>query len=82
MRCCHRSLDLTAVAPNRLNLKLFDESTTGAMWKSNVKDVAGEVLCVSQFTLLGDTKKNKPDFHNAMVTSGFAVVSSECLEIS
>lgn len=38
------------------------------MWKTSVKDVAGEVLCVSQFTLLANTSKGaKPDFHRAMV---------------
>ena len=38
------------------------------MWKTSVKDVAGEVLCVSQFTLLANTTKGaKPDFHRAMV---------------
>ena len=38
------------------------------MWKANVKDIQGEVLCVSQFTLMANTSKgNKPDFHRAMV---------------
>lgn len=36
-------------------------------WKKNVQDIDGEVLCVSQFTLLASTKKgNKPDFHGAL----------------
>lgn len=32
-----------------------------------MQDIHGEVLCVSQFTLLASTKKgNKPDFHGAL----------------
>ncbi|OQV08011.1 hypothetical protein CLAIMM_12349 [Cladophialophora immunda] len=35
-------------------------------WKKNVQDIEGEVLCVSQFTLMANTRKgNKPDFHGA-----------------
>ncbi|PLB45773.1 D-tyrosyl-tRNA deacylase, partial [Aspergillus steynii IBT 23096] len=37
----------------------------GGQWKKNVQDIEGEVLCVSQFTLYGNLKKNKPDFHGA-----------------
>jgi D-tyrosyl-tRNA(Tyr) deacylase len=37
------------------------------MWKASVKDIGGEVLCVSQFTMANTTKGNKPDFHRAMV---------------
>lgn len=32
-----------------------------------MQEISGEVLCVSQFTLLANTKKgNKPDFHGAL----------------
>lgn len=46
---------------------MFSDDTSGAMWKKNVKDIEGEVLCVSQFTLFASTSKGKPDFHRAMV---------------
>jgi len=53
-----------------LNLRVFNDPKDGAkMWKASVKDIDGEILCVSQFTLLTNTTKgNKPDFHNAMVS--------------
>ncbi|PHH64227.1 hypothetical protein CDD81_4841 [Ophiocordyceps australis] len=71
-------LVLAAVAPNDgekqvesmaakvLGIKMWDDGA-GARWKRNVTDIEGEVLCVSQFTLLARTKKGtKPDFHGAM----------------
>lgn len=55
----------------RLSLRIFPDAT-GSMWKANIKDIGGEVLCVSQFTLLANTQKgNKPDFHRAMASSFF-----------
>src|SRR6266567_1362909 len=52
---------------HRLSLKVFS-NPSGDMWKANVKDIQGEILCVSQFTLMANTSKgNKPDFHRAMV---------------
>ncbi|EUC57775.1 D-tyrosyl-tRNA(Tyr) deacylase [Rhizoctonia solani AG-3 Rhs1AP] len=49
-----------------LSLKVFDDPANGAMWKKSVKDVEGEILCVSQFTLMAKTIKGaKPDFHKA-----------------
>ena len=35
-------------------------------WDRNVMDIDGEVLFVSQFTLHGYFKGNRPDFHRAM----------------
>ncbi|SPO06640.1 probable DTD1 - D-Tyr-tRNA(Tyr) deacylase activity [Cephalotrichum gorgonifer] len=47
-----------------LRLKLWDDDK--GSWKKNVTDIDGEILCVSQFTLLAKTSKgNKPDFHLA-----------------
>ncbi|SMQ45388.1 unnamed protein product [Zymoseptoria tritici ST99CH_3D1] len=54
-----------SMAAKVLKVKLWDDEQ-GGRWKHNVQDIAGEVLCVSQFTLLASTKKgNKPDFHKA-----------------
>ncbi|MCJ1423945.1 D-tyrosyl-tRNA(Tyr) deacylase [Sticta canariensis] len=53
------------MAAKVLKLKLWPDET-GGTWKHSVQDIKGEVLCVSQFTLLASTKKgSKPDFHGA-----------------
>lgn|ERR1700722_8437854 len=49
-----------------LSLRVFPDAK-GSMWKTSVKEIDGEILCVSQFTLMANTKGNKPDFHHAMV---------------
>ncbi|KAN0077025.1 D-tyrosyl-tRNA deacylase [Tylopilus felleus] len=60
--------DVDTLSNKILSLRVFEDAS-GAMWKTSVKDIAGEVLCVSQFTLLANTTKgNKPDFHRAMST--------------
>jgi len=58
--------DADALAAKVLNIRLWDDEN-GGRWKQNVQDINGEVLCVSQFTLLASTKKgSKPDFHGAL----------------
>ncbi|KAK2590098.1 D-tyrosyl-tRNA(Tyr) deacylase [Conoideocrella luteorostrata] len=53
------------IANKVLKMKLWDDGK-GGRWKKSVMDINGEVLCVSQFTLLARTKKGtKPDFHGA-----------------
>lgn len=52
----------------RLTLRMWPDPQTDAAWKQSVKDINGELLCVSQFTLMANTVKgNKPDYHSAMV---------------
>ncbi|KAG0167762.1 D-tyrosyl-tRNA(Tyr) deacylase [Apophysomyces sp. BC1034] len=64
-----------------LNLRVFDEESTGAMWKKSTKDLGLEILCVSQFTLQGKTiKGNKPDFHAAMKTGPAKVMYEQFLQ--
>ncbi|KAF7908656.1 uncharacterized protein EAF01_004411 [Botrytis porri] len=58
--------DAESMAAKVLKMRLWDDEN-GGRWKHNVQDIQGEVLCVSQFTLLASTKKgSKPDFHGAM----------------
>ncbi|KAK9048549.1 hypothetical protein SSX86_032486, partial [Deinandra increscens subsp. villosa] len=49
-----------------LNMRLFPNEKTGKTWDQNVMQKNYEVLLVSQFTLYGILKGNKPDFHVAM----------------
>ena len=48
-----------------LNLRVFEDDS-GKRWSKSVKDLGLEVLCVSQFTLYGTMKGNKPDYRFAM----------------
>ena len=48
---------------------MWPDPESDAAWKQNVKDIDGELLCVSQFTLMANTVKgNKPDYHRAMAS--------------
>lgn len=38
-----------------LETRVFDKD--GVLWENSVKDIGGEVLCVSQFTLLATVSK-------------------------
>ncbi|KAK0547176.1 D-tyrosyl-tRNA(Tyr) deacylase [Tilletia horrida] len=74
--------DAESLAAKLASLRLWDESiasqpgtadaegdastTPPRPWRKNVQEIEGQVLCVSQFTLLAKVQKgSKPDFHNA-----------------
>ncbi|KFA77249.1 hypothetical protein S40288_01248, partial [Stachybotrys chartarum IBT 40288] len=57
--------DVDTLANKVLKMRLWDDET-GGRWMKGVMDIDGEVLCVSQFTLLASTKKGtKPNFQGA-----------------
>ncbi|KAF5358233.1 hypothetical protein D9756_001255 [Leucocoprinus leucothites] len=74
--------DIATITNKILNLRVFNDSKNDdKMWKASVKDIDGEILCVSQFTLLANTTKgNKPDFHRAMSTEPGKLMYSNFLE--
>jgi D-aminoacyl-tRNA deacylase len=52
------------IARKLLALRVFEDD--GGRMNRSVRDVGGELLCVSQFTLYGDTRKgNRPSFVDA-----------------
>ncbi|KAK9478810.1 D-Tyr tRNAtyr deacylase-like domain-containing protein [Lipomyces japonicus] len=42
-----------------------DETALPKQWDRSVLDIDGEILCISQFTLMASVKKSKPSFHRA-----------------
>ncbi len=57
IRCGDERLDLSSAARKILDLRVFQDSE-GKM-NLSLRDVRGEVLAVSQFTLYGDTRKGR-----------------------
>lgn len=57
--------DIEKLSRKVVNLRIFGDEPD-VFWKKNIKEVQGEILSVSQFTLCARTKKGtKPDFHLA-----------------
>ncbi|KAJ4478489.1 D-Tyr tRNAtyr deacylase-like domain-containing protein [Lentinula aciculospora] len=74
--------DASVLIKKILNLRVFNDPVDSEkMWKASVKNIEGEILCVSQFTLLANTTKgNKPDFHRAMAAESSQEMYATFLE--
>ena len=60
--------DVFKVSKKILNLRIFDNDKKKVQY--NIKDIVGEILLVSQFTLCANVKKgNRPSFIKAMHSS-------------
>lgn len=60
--------DIETMATKILKAKLWDDDAKEppVRWKHSIREIEGEILCVSQFTLHALLKKgNKPDFHQS-----------------
>lgn len=69
--------DLDYIARKTAGLRIFDNG--GKMDKS-VADIGGEILVVSQFTLLGDARKGKrPDFTRAAAATQAKDMYERCV---
>ncbi|SCU96490.1 LAME_0F16424g1_1 [Lachancea meyersii CBS 8951] len=57
--------DVEKLSKKVATLRAFDDND-GYGWKKNIREVNGQILSISQFTLMAQTKKGtKPDFHMA-----------------
>ena len=70
-----RNADLEYMVKKMLNLRLWDDGPK--TWAQNVMQKKHDVLLVSQFTLYGVPKGNKPDFHLAMPPEKASAVYDE-----
>lgn len=55
-----------------INMRLWESQ--GKSWAASVKDIDGEILVVSQFTLYAKFKGHKPDFHGALTANDARVL--------
>lgn len=74
---------LSKAVSKMIQLRMFSNPLNGKMDK-NIQDIAGEILCVSQFTLSWEgSGGNRPGFENSMEPVGANQLFEQfCLQLS
>lgn len=68
------------IAAKCAGLRIFDDAQ-GVM-NCSVRDIAGEILLISQFTLLGDARRGRrPSYQDAMAPDAARELFARCVEI-
>lgn len=55
-----------ALIAQLFKLRVFEAPDAGRPWTAKVRDIDGDILLVSQFTLSAQLKSGRPSFHRAM----------------
>lgn len=58
--------DMEYIARKCVDMRVFSDAESGKPWDKSCGDLNLPILFVSQFTLMGYLKGNRPDFHRAM----------------